>query len=647
MTWQLGSALVLSVALAVGFAWYERSRPPARVLALVAALAALAAIGRVAFAAFPNVKPTTDIVLFSGFALGGPAGFAVGALAALVSNIFLGQGPWTPWQMVAWGIVGLLGAALGSLLRRHQPGRLVLALVCGFAGLLFGAIMDLYQWSLGAEHTLASYLAVSGTSLGFNIAHAVGNVVFALILGPAFVRALRRYRRRFEVTWRAPVPAAAAALAALALVAGVAQPNAAQATPPPDVAPAIARAVRYLEGAQNRDGGYGSAAREASDMYFAGWAALGLASAERNPQDVVRRGNSIVDYMRRNVRALQASQDYERALLALRAAGVHPRSFGGRDLVTRLRRKQRRDGSFDGLTDRTAFGILAYRAAGFGRRSAPVRSAARWLLRRNNDDGGYGNAPGARSDIDNTAAVLQALGAAGRRGPVARAAARYLRNSQNRDGGFSLNRGGQSNSQSTAYAILGLRAVGINPRELRRRGGTPISFLKRMQASDGSFRYNRDSAQTPVWVTAQALLGLEAKPLPLRPVPRRKATTARASTSAATGGRAVAADRDAASGGGAAGKAEHVPQKRADAPDDAPAAREDSPARDADAAVSEADGDATQVAASPTAADTATTPEPASGQAADEGPSAFELSAFAAVLVVLTLVALRFAWRRG
>src|SRR4051812_49565375 len=112
MTWQLGSALVLLAGLAGGFGWYERSRPPARVLALVAALAALAAIGRVAFAAFPNVKPTSDIVLFSGYTLGGPAGVAVGALAALVSNVFLGPGPWAPWQMGSWGVVGLRGAAL-------------------------------------------------------------------------------------------------------------------------------------------------------------------------------------------------------------------------------------------------------------------------------------------------------------------------------------------------------------------------------------------------------------------------------------------------------------------------------------------------------------------------------------------------------
>src|SRR3954471_12743554 len=160
MTWQFGSVVVLTLALGLGFAWYERSRPPARVLALVAALAALGAIGRVAFAAFPNVKPTTDIVLFSGYALGGPAGFAVGALAALVSNVFLGQGPWTPWQMASWGVVGLGGAALGRVMRGREPGRVFLAVVCGFAGFLFGALMDAYQWSLAAEHTLSSYVAV-------------------------------------------------------------------------------------------------------------------------------------------------------------------------------------------------------------------------------------------------------------------------------------------------------------------------------------------------------------------------------------------------------------------------------------------------------------------------------------------------------
>src|SRR5438876_71732 len=86
--------------------WPTRARPPARMVALVAALAALAVAGRLAFAAIPNVVAATDIVLITGYAVGPAPGFAVGALAAVVSNLWLGQGPWTPWQMAGWGLVG-------------------------------------------------------------------------------------------------------------------------------------------------------------------------------------------------------------------------------------------------------------------------------------------------------------------------------------------------------------------------------------------------------------------------------------------------------------------------------------------------------------------------------------------------------------
>ena len=129
MSWVLASFLLLGLALAAGFGWYERSHPSARVLALVATLAALAALGRIAFAPLPSVKPTTDIVLLCGYVLGGAPGFAVGAVAALASNLFFGQGPWTPWQMVGWGGAGLFGAALARLCGRER-GRFARAAAC-------------------------------------------------------------------------------------------------------------------------------------------------------------------------------------------------------------------------------------------------------------------------------------------------------------------------------------------------------------------------------------------------------------------------------------------------------------------------------------------------------------------------------------
>lgn len=201
MTWITASFLLLGAVLVVGFAWYERTHPTTRVIALVATLAAMAALGRVAFAALPNVKPTTDIVLIAGYVLGGAPGFIVGAVAALASNLFFGQGPWTPWQMVAWGGVGLLGAGLARVAGR-ELGRIALAAACGVAGIAFGAIMNLSLWvTYSGDHTAAKLVAYGASSLPFDLAHATGNIVFCLAFGPALVRALRRYRTRFDIIW--------------------------------------------------------------------------------------------------------------------------------------------------------------------------------------------------------------------------------------------------------------------------------------------------------------------------------------------------------------------------------------------------------------------------------------------------------------
>ncbi len=211
MTWILASSLLLGAALVAGFAWYERTHPTTRVLALVATLAALAALGRIAFAPLPNVKPTTDIVLIAGLVLGGAPGFMVGAVAALASNLFFGQGPWTPWQMAAWGAIGLLGAALARLAGRRPLRRVPLAIACGVAGLGFGAVMNLHMWiTYSGDHSLAKLGAYFATSLPFDLAHAFGNVVFALAFGPALIRALQRFRARMDVTWVAAAPAATA-----------------------------------------------------------------------------------------------------------------------------------------------------------------------------------------------------------------------------------------------------------------------------------------------------------------------------------------------------------------------------------------------------------------------------------------------------
>jgi len=505
VTWQLASFAILALGLAAGFAWYERSRPSARVLALVAALAALAVVGRLAFAAFPNVKPTTDIVLLAGYALGGAPGFAVGAITPVASNVFMGHGPWTPWQMAAWGGVGIAGAALAQVTRGRELGRWPLALACAVAGAGFGAVMDTYQWTLAAQQDAATWIAVSGSSLPYNLAHVVGNVVFCLLIGPGLLRALSRYRRRFDVRWAPAAAAAGAVLLVLAL------PVAASA------ASAGKRATAWLANAQNRDGGFGSAPGQASGALFTGWASLGLAAGGQNPRDVERRGHSPIDFIRAQAGDIRDVGEVERTILVVEAAGLSAREFAGRDLVARLERYRRANGSFSGFVSYTAFGILALRAADSG----AVRAPARWLAAQQNDDGGFGLSPGAQSDVDNTGAAVQALTAAGRRGPLDEAIA-YLRRAQNGDGGFGQYDGRSSNAQSTAYAVQGLVAAGRNPGRFRKSGRSPLAYLRSLQRADGSVDYSRVSSQTPVWVTAQAVMALKRTPLPFDPVPRER-----------------------------------------------------------------------------------------------------------------------------
>jgi energy-coupling factor transport system substrate-specific component len=530
LSWQAGSTLLVFAALVVGFLWYERSRPSSKLVAVVGVMAAAAVAGRVVLTPIPNVQATTDVCLISGFALGAGPGFAIGAIAALASNFFLGQGPWTPWEMLGWGAAGVLGAALA--MAGMRPRRWSLALVCALAGFAFGAWMDLFTLlNFTAETTGDTYLVISAASLPFNIAHAVGNALLALALGPALLRLLARFRRRFEVTWEPiAVPAATLAIVTTLALCLIAVPSA-LASGPRD-------ALRYLERAQNSDGGFGGAPGQRSNQLVTGWTVIGLEAAGRNPLDVRRGGHTPIDYIRSKASPLRETGELERTIIALRGAGAGAR-LGGRDLVAQLLRRQRANGSFDGLVNWTSFGILALRAAGRAERAAPVRRARAYLLSQQNDDGGFTFAGrGGASDVDDTGSALQALPASGsRRSGAIRRAVSYLRHEQNDDGGFGQLAGSRSNAQSTAWAVQGLVAAGQDAGRFG-PGRSPLAYLRSLQVQDGSFRYSRTSAQTPVWVTAQALAAVKLKALPPRP-PARRAVRQQASPAETTRARST------------------------------------------------------------------------------------------------------------
>jgi energy-coupling factor transport system substrate-specific component len=149
----------------------------------------------------------------------------------------------------------------------------------------------------------------------------------------------------------------------------------------------------------------------------------------------------------------------------------------------------------------------------------PAGRTLSWLARQQNRDGGFSFATaGGGSDVDDTGAALEALG---RRGSVTGGAVAFIRRQQSLDGGFPAQPGGQSNAQSTAFAIQGLLAAGVDPDSLHRHGAiSPLGYLRSLIAADGHVRYSRSADHTPVWVTAQALMALQRRALPIAPVPR-------------------------------------------------------------------------------------------------------------------------------
>src|SRR5471030_620836 len=189
-----GAALVTG-----GLAWFESGPDSTRELTLVATLGAAAAAGRVLFAAVPGVQPVTVITIVAGATLGARAGFATGAIADFVSNLFLGQGIWTPQQMLGWGVCGGIGALLAPAMRN----RFMLAAVAAVLGFAFSASMDVWLWYGFSPHTFTALAAVLGRGLWFDVSHAAGNVMIALAAGPELRRMLDRYSARLKtvVVW--------------------------------------------------------------------------------------------------------------------------------------------------------------------------------------------------------------------------------------------------------------------------------------------------------------------------------------------------------------------------------------------------------------------------------------------------------------
>ncbi len=192
------SLMIIVETMLPFFMIFENRKPEAREMVVIAVLAAIAVAGRAAFFMLPHFKPVTAIVIIAGVCLGPEAGFLTGALAGFVSNFFFGQGPWSPWQMFSFGIIGFLAGILfkkGWLKKKRSS----LCIYGGFAALvIYGLLMDtcsLFMWT--PVTSWAQALAIYASGFPVNVVHGSATVFFLYILSQPMIEKIDRIKVKY------------------------------------------------------------------------------------------------------------------------------------------------------------------------------------------------------------------------------------------------------------------------------------------------------------------------------------------------------------------------------------------------------------------------------------------------------------------
>lgn len=177
---------------------FEGRKPQARELVIVAVLVSIAVAGREAFFMLPQFKPVVAIVIIAGVSLGAEAGFLVGATTGFVSNFFFGQGPWTPWQMFCFGVIGFVAGILfkKGLLNKNK---LSLCIYGGLSTLLiYGGLINLGSLMTITPHfTWQELLAVYASGFWFDLVHSIATVFFLFLVSGPMIEKLERIKLKY------------------------------------------------------------------------------------------------------------------------------------------------------------------------------------------------------------------------------------------------------------------------------------------------------------------------------------------------------------------------------------------------------------------------------------------------------------------
>ena len=194
----LTSTLIIIETMLPFFFLFESRKPQARELVTIAVMCALSAVSRVAFSFLPGFKPIIALIMITGVAFGPEAGFMTGSIAAFASNFFFSQGPWTPWQMMAYGIGGFL-AGLIFQKRKKRPNPVVLAVFAAVAMVLVvGPLLDCCTvFTSLATMNMAAVLLVFAQGFTVNVSQAIASAVTMLLFSKPLLWKLDRLKLKY------------------------------------------------------------------------------------------------------------------------------------------------------------------------------------------------------------------------------------------------------------------------------------------------------------------------------------------------------------------------------------------------------------------------------------------------------------------
>ena len=189
------SLMVAVLAILPLFYSFHKKESSSKELVVIAVMVALSVVGRFVFAWLPGFKPVTAITIVAAIYLGKEAGFAVGAFSAVISNFYFGQGPFTPFQMFAWGLIGFIAGALAKPLQKNKA---LLCIFSGVSGVFYSVFMDIFTtlW-LDGGFNLSRYLTSVVAALPVTIEYIVSNIIFILLLAKPIGSKLNRIKTKY------------------------------------------------------------------------------------------------------------------------------------------------------------------------------------------------------------------------------------------------------------------------------------------------------------------------------------------------------------------------------------------------------------------------------------------------------------------